>query len=287
MVGVVVTDITNTHFTAMVRATEDAAYRRGYPVLLCNTDENAAKQATYLDMLADQRVLGVILTPADPTAPGIRHLLDLGIPVVATDRPVADPRADAVVVDNADAGRIATLHVIEQGHRRIGFISGPLHVSAGFDRLAGHLEVMAAAGLEVRHAPGDFTIDGGRRAAKQLMQAPGGITALIASNGTMAFGALQAIQELGLRMPDDIAYVALDEPFWMSLMPITTLAQPVKQMAEASVDLILDRITGEAREPRRMTFAFELHPRLSSLGSTAFVHPDRIDHPNADADPSG
>ncbi|MEW6637580.1 MAG: LacI family DNA-binding transcriptional regulator, partial [Actinomycetota bacterium] len=92
-IGVVVSDIENPHFTQMVRAVEDAAYRRGYRVLLCNTDEEPEKQRSYLEVLADERVLGVILSPSDPRGAEISRLLDLGIPVVTFDRTVEDPRA--------------------------------------------------------------------------------------------------------------------------------------------------------------------------------------------------
>ena len=279
--GVVVTDIENTHFTAMVRATEDAAYRRGYPVLVCNTDENATKQAAYLDMLAAERVLGVILTPADPSDPGISRLLDLGIPVVATDRPVDDRRADAVLVNNHAGARDATNHLIELGHRRIGLISGPRHISAGADRLAGYLDAMTAAGLEPRVAFGDFTIECGRDGARRLLAA-GDVTGLIASNGTTAFGALQAMDELGLPMWDDLAFVALDEPFWMGLLSITAFAQPVKAMAEASVELILERIAGE-RQPRRITFSFEAHMGRSSVPSASASRRDHLPSATAQA----
>ncbi len=279
--GVVVTDIENTHFTAMVRATEDAAYRRGYPIVVCNTDENAAKQAAYLDMLAEERVLGVILTPANPSDRGISRLLDLGIPVVATDRPVDDPRADAVLMDNRLGVRDATNHLLELSHRRIGFISGPRHVSAGADRLAGYLDAMSAAGLEPRVAHGDFTIECGADGARELL-APGDVTGLIAANGTTAFGALQVIDELGLHMPDDLAFVAFDEPFWMGLLSISAFAQPVKAMAEASVELILERIAGE-RQPRRITFSFEAHVRQSSVPSASLTAQDQLPSPKARA----
>lgn len=269
--GVAVTNIENPHFAAMMRATEDAAYRRGYPVLLCNTDEDADKQAAYLDMLADERVLGVILTPADPSGRGISRLLDLGIPVVATDRPVDDPRADAVLVDNRISMRHATRHLIELGHRKIAFISGPQHISAGSDRLSGYLDAMSTACLEPRFGVGDFTIECGRDVARTLVKGSDA-TAVIASNGTMAFGALQAIDELDLRIPDDVAFVAFDEPFWVQLLSITAYAQPIKAMAQASVDLILDRIAGE-RQPRRIVFSSELHVRQSSGHSRVVREP--------------
>ena len=123
--GVVVSDIENPHFTQMVRAVEDAAYGRGFRVLLCNTDETAEKQRAYLGVLAAERVVGVILAPSDPAGEEIGRLIDLGIPVVAFDRMVDDPRADAVIVDNAEGARRATEHLIRAGHERIGFVSGP------------------------------------------------------------------------------------------------------------------------------------------------------------------
>src|SRR5207247_1937368 len=128
----------NPHFTSMVRAVEDAAYRRGKRVLLCNTDESPAKQQSYLEVLATERVLGVIVAPSDPAAREVSQALDLGIPVVAFDRPLSDPRADSVLVANRPGSELATLHLVRAGHRRIGFVSGPADVYTGAERLAGY-----------------------------------------------------------------------------------------------------------------------------------------------------
>src|SRR5918999_2134242 len=106
-IGVVVPDIENPHFGEMVRAVEDQAFDAGYRVLVCNTDESAEKQRAYLEALIDERVLGVIISPSDPSGEQISRLLDLRIPVVACDREVADPRVDAVLADNVKALRIA------------------------------------------------------------------------------------------------------------------------------------------------------------------------------------
>src|SRR3954451_16941778 len=110
MICVVVSDIENPHFSETVRVVEDEAYRAGYRVLLCNSDETLEKQRAYLEMLADERVGGVILSPADRLGSGVEALLGLGIPVVAYDRMLDDERMDSVVVDNADGVRRATEH---------------------------------------------------------------------------------------------------------------------------------------------------------------------------------
>ncbi|MBA2276990.1 MAG: LacI family DNA-binding transcriptional regulator, partial [Chloroflexia bacterium] len=157
--GVVVSDIENPHFTQMVRAVEDAAYRRGFRVLLCNTDETPEKQRAYLHVLAAERVVGVILTPSDPADAAIGQLLDMAIPVIAFDRTVHDPRADAVVADNVDGSRRATEHLIDAGHERIGFIGGLSAIQTGADRLAGYEAAMRAHDLEPRAVNGGFRIE--------------------------------------------------------------------------------------------------------------------------------
>ncbi len=125
MIGVVVSDIENPHFTQMVRAVEDAAYLRGHRVLLCNTDEDPIKQRDYLGVLAAERVAGVILSPTDGRAAEIAELLDHGISLVAFDRRVSDRRADVVVAQNAAGARAGTEHLLECDHRRVGFVGGP------------------------------------------------------------------------------------------------------------------------------------------------------------------
>ena len=137
-IGIVVSDVENPHFTEMVRKVEDAAYRRGWRVLLCNTDEKADKQRSYLEVLSDERVSGVILSTTNPEGAEIAQLLDSGIPVVAFDRTVDDSRADAIVSASGSAARLATEHLLRSGHRRLGFVGGPINTETGADRLEGY-----------------------------------------------------------------------------------------------------------------------------------------------------
>ncbi len=269
MIGVLVTDIENPHFTAMVRVVEDAAYRLGYRVLLCNTDETAEKQRAYLEMLAAERALGVILAPSNPAGREIEMVLNLGIPVVAFDRPVDDPRADAVAVDNVDAGRQATQHLLAAGHERLGFIGDP-EVETCVARLSGYEEAMRAAGLPPRATDGRSRIEGGAVAAEQLMGGAGGAgdwapTALVVANNLMALGALRVLRARGLRVPEHMSMVAIDDPFWAEIVepPLTVLAQPVRRMAECVVELLLERIETGRMDARRIVFACELIERAS------------------------
>jgi DNA-binding LacI/PurR family transcriptional regulator len=265
MIGVVITDIENPHFATMVAAVEGAAHRMGHRVLLCNTDETAEKQRAYLEVLAAERVMGVILVPSNPSGSEIGDLLNLGIPLIAFDRVVDDPRADAVVVDNAAGTRLATRHLLAAGHRRIGFISGPVHILTGAERLAGYESAMRAERLEPRSACGEFRIEAAQRATEALLQRAPSLTALVVANNLMTIGALRALRAGGMRVPDDVALVAIDDPFWAELIepPLTTLAQPVHKMADTAIRMLLERIEGRRLLPERVVFDFELCVRGS------------------------
>ena len=123
-VGEAIPGITNVHFAEMIRVIETDAYETGRNVLVCATAENAEKQARYLSMLDEERVAGVILSPADPKGAEISMLVDHGIPLVAFDREVSDPRVDTVIADNMNAARTATTTLIDARHTDIAFISG-------------------------------------------------------------------------------------------------------------------------------------------------------------------
>jgi DNA-binding LacI/PurR family transcriptional regulator len=265
MIGVLVSDIENPHFSAMVRAVEDAAYRAGKRVLLCNTDENPEKQRRYVEVLASERVMGAIVVATDPGAAELSELLDLDICVVAFDRVLDDPRADAVLIDDHAGAVRATRHLINAGHSRIGMVGGPQSVPTGVDRVAGYEAAMHAAGLEPIDVDGNFRIDGGHAAAEQLLAEHPDLTGLVVANNLMALGALEVLRARGAAGQPLPALVAIDDPFWAPMVEpaLTTLAQPIREMSESAVDLLFERIDQGRREPRRLVFDFELRVRDS------------------------
>jgi len=269
LVGVVVSDIENPYFATLVRVVEDAVYRRGIRVLLCNTSENAAKQASYLQVMAGERVSGVLLSPSDPDDAQIGNLLDLGIPLVAIDRAATDPRTDSVTAGDVSAARQATRLLIENGHRRIGFITRRTEVQTGADRLSGYRKAMADAGLKQAASVGSFTIQGGTAATEELLAEAPHLTALIVANNQMALGALRVLRTKGIRIPEQVAMVAFDDPPWAALIepPLTTLARPLRAMVEAAVSLLFERMGGSRVPPAHPVFQFELRVR-SSCGTT-------------------
>jgi DNA-binding LacI/PurR family transcriptional regulator len=261
-----VSAIDNPHFSEMVRNIEDEAYGHGYRVLVCNTDEDAHKQATYLRVLADERVGGVIISPSDPAGVEISELLDAGIPVVAFDREVVDPRADAVIGDNAASVREATQLLVDLGHREIACVSGWRTVGPSAERQAGYAMAMETAGLAPTTVETNSRIDGGRAAVMELLSRPTRPTALIVANNLMAIGALEAARASGLQIPGDLAIISVDDPFWAPFTdpPLTAIAQPVREMAVTAMRLLRERIRGVRTEPRRIVLRFELKWRASA-----------------------
>jgi LacI family transcriptional regulator len=264
-IGVLVPDIENPHFSETVRIVEDATFRAGYRVLLCNTDETLAKQQAYAQVLADERVVGVIVASADSRGTGLKPLFDLGIAVVAFDRIVSDERADAVSCDNIGATRTATEHLIWLGHERIAYVAGRPDVETGAERLEGYMRAMRAARLTPFAVNGNFRTEIAEREVTALLETAVLPTALVVGNNLMALGALRAIRQAGLSIPGEIAVVAVDDPVWAALIdpPLSVVAQPVTNMAETAIELLLERIERRRSEPVRITLPFDFRIRES------------------------
>lgn len=264
-IGVVVPDIENPHFAEMVRVIESIVLDLGYRVLVCNTDEDSDRQKSCLEMLADERVRGVVLSPSDP-AGSISQLVDLEIPVVAIDREIDHPAAGAVIADNVPALRAATQRLIDVGHRRIAFIGGRSEVETGSERQEGYLAAVRAADLEPVLADGGFRLDAAEAAVRDLLRVSvQRVTALVVANNLMALGAIRAVRAAGLRIPEDIAIIAVDNPPWAELLdpPLTVLAQPIREMASCAVDLLVQDLNGAHSAPVRKVFPLELIVRDS------------------------
>jgi DNA-binding LacI/PurR family transcriptional regulator len=186
-------------------------------------------------------------------------------PLVAFDREVEDRRADTVIADNVHGARTATEHLIAAGHRVIGFVGGRAEVETGRERLQGYERAMRRARLQPRSASGGFMIDTATTATAELLRSAVPPTALLVANNLMTLGALRALRDAGARIPGDVALVAIDDPPWAPFVapPLTTMAQPIRQMAADAVALLLDRVQGRREIARRLVHPFELRVRAS------------------------
>jgi LacI family transcriptional regulator len=247
----VVSDITNPFWTTVIRGIEDVAQANGYSTVLCNTDESETKQEQYLQMLLRRRVDGVLLVPAcsDPASIGL--IKKQGIPVVVIDRQVPNVDVDIVRADSEEGACRLTQHLLSLGHRRIAMLTGPKSASTAVDRIHGCLRAMEAADLRVEDdliSWGQFTQESGYNKARGVIDRNPRPTAIFAANNFIAIGAIQALKEKGLRIPEDMALVSIDDiPPAYAIEPFLTVAiQPADEMGRQAARLLLDRIKNPA-----------------------------------------
>jgi len=247
--ALVVTDITNPFWTTVVRGVEDAAHAAGFNVILCNTDESEAKQEQYLNVLLQKRVDGILLVPACSSAELGDWIQSQTIPVVLLDRRVDCAQVDIVRGDSEAGAYRLVRHLLSLGHQRIAVLSGPKDVSTVTDRVAGYCQAMREAGLEVRAdwvQYGAFSLASGYEMAQQVLATSPRPSAVFAVNNSIAVGALRALKEAGLRVPDDVSMVAFDDRTSdLVIEPFLTVAdQPAHQMGQRAAELLLARLSG-------------------------------------------
>jgi LacI family transcriptional regulator len=255
MLGMVVPDNRNLYFAELARSVEDACFERGYNVILCNSDEDPAKENAYLSLLAEKRVDGIVFVASGTDRSGVQALLQHKIPVVALDRELKGMTCGSIIVDNRAGGRQATWHLIGGNHRRIGCISGPKNLASAKERLQGYRDALAEARLPVEPAliqMGNFHIEGGYTAVQALLDLPNRVTAIFAANDLMAIGALRGIAARGLRVPEDVAVVGFDDIALAMYTepPLTTVKQPIREIGKLATELIMARVNGERKEPQ-------------------------------------
>jgi DNA-binding LacI/PurR family transcriptional regulator len=267
-IGMVVTDIANPFFPAIVRAAEDTAQKAGYSVLLCNSDDKQSKEAVYLELLISKRVDGIILnkTPG-ALSPSQRIMLaDAKIPIVLLMRTCPDLKADIVQTDDQLGSRDAVTHLARIGHKRIALVGGPLHVSNARARQRGYLKALESAGLHFDPElvfEGDYRIDSGHRAGLALL--PRRTDAVLVTNYLMTVGFMSAADEIGMRCPEDFALVSFDDYPWLACFRprLTTIELPKYELGASAVRLLMERIQGSHSKARTVTLLPQLRVRES------------------------
>ncbi len=271
-IGMVVTDIANPFFPAIVRGAEDAAQKAGYSVLLCNSDDKEDKEARYLELLISKRVDGIILnkTPGQLSPSQRKMLSDAGIPIVLLMRTYPGLKADVVQTDDEKGAHDAVAHLIRNGHRRIALVGGPLHVSNANARRHGYQKALEEAGVAVDPSlmvEGDYRIDSGHRAGLALL--PLRPDAVLVTNYLMTVGLMSAANEIGMNCPGDFGIVSFDDYPWLGCFTprLTTIELPKYELGDSSVSLLLDRIQGDKSRPKTVT----LPPQLRVRDSCGFL----------------
>ncbi|MGI8331522.1 LacI family DNA-binding transcriptional regulator [Actinomadura scrupuli] len=262
-IGLAISAITNFYFADIVSAIEAEVGRAGYTLLLSDTHDDPAKELHVVEALHQRRVDGVLLaTAAGPGGAALRYLGDLGVPAVLVDR-CASGDFDQVGSENVEATARLTGHLAEQGHRRIAMVSGRPGLSTSDERVRGYREGLRRSGLDGDDrliTTGGSNADEAERAVCGLLELADPPTALVVANNHMTIGAVRTLDQLGVRVPEDIALVSFDDFEWAAhFRPrLTTMAQPIREIGARAVQLLLARIG----DPRRPPETVRLEPRF-------------------------
>jgi DNA-binding LacI/PurR family transcriptional regulator len=267
-VGVVISDIQNPFFTSVVRGIEKVLVEADFILLLCNSDEDPDREKIHLDTLRAEGVAGIILAATRSDSEAYQQLLSDHIPLVGIDR-TSKINMDVVSVTNSRGAFSAMTHLSEMGHKRIGLISGPRQLSTSRERLQGYEEAVQACNLVksddlIQYS--DSRQSGGYFSIQKLLDLPEPPTAVLVMNNLMTLGALQAIHERNLVIPDQIAIVGFDDMSWATSLqpPLTVVSQPTYELGIAAAQLLLDRLREPDRPLRHLILETQLIVRASS-----------------------
>ncbi|MBC3811588.1 MULTISPECIES: LacI family DNA-binding transcriptional regulator [Undibacterium] len=267
--GMMIPNNSNPYFAEVIQGIEDASFKLGYNIILCNSDDDPKRQAAYIRVLMEKRIDGLILVPSGSDEELTKLLADEGIPKVLVDREVAGVAADLIEADHVQGGYDATRYLIGLGHRRIACVAGPDTLLPSGGRVTGYLRALAEAKLEFRteyliHS--DFTSQGGFNAFKQLLALPERPTAIFVSNDLMAIGGICAANEAGVKIPQQLSVIGYDDIALASFStpPLTTIAQPKHDIGQLTAQVLVARITNPTLPLRREMLRSQLIIRQST-----------------------
>ena len=280
-IGLIIPNNTNPYFSEVARGIEDSCYAAGYSVILCNSDDDPAKQRDYLNMLLSKRCDGLIVAMLG-LADG-ELLRKMKVPAVLLDRArkdlAEDLAIDLVAVDNVGGGALAAQHLLALGRKRIACIGGPEEIAVSRERIAGLRQTLMQADIALSDALcvyGDFTSGGGYAAACALLdiessQRP---DAIFCCNDLMAIGALRAAAERNIAVPEALAVVGFDDINLAQFVhpTLTSVAQNTRRLGQLTAECLLARIARPDLDSQQHTIAPELHIRGSTVSVVAAVH---------------
>jgi DNA-binding LacI/PurR family transcriptional regulator len=269
-VGLVVGDIANPFVPEVVRGVEDVVWRARKNLILCNTDFQADKKTAYVRSLLDKNVEGLIVLSQVLSPSDMRLVEAADVPLVTVNRGTPGYTSDYVGIDNGAGIRMAMDYLASLGHRRIGFIKGLPTSNSAQERFAAYTDAIARHGMDSNPqlvVPGDYDMESGDAGARAIMAASTPPTAIVAANDLMALGALGALHELGLKVPDDVSVVGFDNIQLAAhpLLNLTTINHPKRETGDAAARLLLQRIMGKTADPPRSVV---LKPSLIVRGSS-------------------
>ncbi|HAJ95873.1 MAG TPA: LacI family transcriptional regulator [Actinobacteria bacterium] len=249
-IGLIVCNILSNFYSVIAKSVEDSARKYGFKTILCNGDDNPEKELEYIKVLESSRVEGIILAPTGKNGGYIKEIIESGMKIVLIDRLVDGVNCNEVRVDNENGSYKAVKHLIEQGYKRIGIISGSMDITTGKERLDGYLKALREANLSENDdfiKIGDFKKESGVNLAKELLEGKNIPDAIFSTNLDITKGVLTVIRQMGLKVPEDIGLVGFDDSDLTQLFnpPITVISQPVYEIGSTAMEIMINEIKSD------------------------------------------
>jgi LacI family repressor for deo operon, udp, cdd, tsx, nupC, and nupG len=271
---VLVPDIGNPFYSLIIQGLEEVAQQHRYRLLLGDTQNNVEREIEYLQSVMQRQVDGVIsLGHTLPPVPKVNTVdkskKSKAIPLVMACEYLHDASVSSVCIDNIAAAALAMQHLLDLGHRRIGFINGPAPTPLSKDRLRGYRDALKNAGLEYDKSlvmRGDFSLSSGELATQSLLDADSKITAIFAANDAMAIGAIKVLRARGLQVPGDISVIGFDDiEFAQYVEPaLTTIHQPRREIGRATMAKMIAQLQQDSEPASQIVLEHELVIRQST-----------------------
>lgn len=248
VIGVIISDVSNTFFSKVIYGIESILYDSGYNIILVNTDENPSRERSQLETLVSKRVEGIISSPSAGTENVYRNLIRHGMPVVFFDRKFGRINADYVVVDNRDAVLQAVQYLYNKNHRKICFVAGDINIYTGKERMLGFKRAIKLFGIPEKDCPivyGNFRKMEAYKVTRKIIQ-KGRISAIIASSNKTTLGVIKAVLDSKLSIPSDICVVGFDEQEYSDLfLHIPIIVQPEFSIGSIAAEILLSKLNGK------------------------------------------
>ena len=249
-IGVLIPSLENVFITSIISNIESILIQNGYSTIICDYRENEKLEREKTEFLLSKMVDGIITMPYSNNGEHIKRALEKNIPVVLIDRPIKDVNCDVVLVDNLNASYDAIEQLITRGHKRIGIICGPEEIFTSQERLKGYLRVYEDYSMEVdprliKH--GNYQIDSGYKLTNELLDMEPRPTAIYVTNYEMTLGAIMAINERGVSIPDELSIIGFDNIQMAKIVkpPLSIVVQPMQQIGETAANILLKRLKGD------------------------------------------
>ena len=267
VIGLIIPDNSNMFFADLSKAIEVAAHKAGYNLIYGNSSNDSGHDIEYMRMFTDRQVDGIIFAKsasicAEDDIRAMQFIRESKIPFVSVDRELRGNNIRSVLLDNRRGGYLATRHLLELGHRKIGCVTGPLDLMSSHERLEGYRDALDEYGVPYKE--GDFQMAGSEKPVLQLLRQ--NVTGIFSFNDMMAYSIYQVMARRSLRIPQDISLVGFDD-LWLSDFlqpPLTTVHQPVEEIGRKAVAALVSAMNGEDAGQQNSVLMPTLHVRAST-----------------------